>query len=50
MKKSKYSVLGQRSTAFNYIIKIQIRHQENKEWEQNACGKEANVHHWRRTT
>lgn len=40
MRKCKHSALGQRSNGFKHSIKIQIKLQENKEWEQNACGKE----------
>lgn len=40
MRKCKHSALGQRIQGFKQSIKIQIKLQENKEWEQNACGKE----------
>lgn len=40
MRKCEHSALGQRSHGFNHSIKIQIKLQENKEWEQKACGKE----------
>lgn len=49
MKKSKYSVLGQSKTGLNYSINVQSRHQENREWEQNAGKKEGNLQHWRGT-